>query len=123
MEPFISTCAFREFVKPAGPSVTELNRINYTIQNLKQAANDLEMQIRNCNSMSDPTSRQHLIRQASEIYWGWESIKVTIEQVGSDVLDKQFWLSDCDRGLIQITNMLFRINQSFSDQRYPLERL
>lgn len=119
----MNACAFREFAKSAGPSSTELNRIRYTIKNLNQAHRDIELQIRNTHSMTDPTIKKHLIRQATEIYWGWENIKHTIDRVNDDVMDKEFWLSDCDQGFIQITNMLFHINQSYPDQRYPLGRL
>ena len=123
MDQSLHSFSFREFSNSAGPTSTEICRIRYTIDNLNRNCFDLEQKIRNCLSVNDPLIKRHLIHQATEIFWGWENLKQILNDLNDDVINKHSWISDCDKGLIQITKIMLQINQYFPERLYRQDGL
>ena len=91
------------------------------INPLKKNCSNLEDRIDSIGSITDPVIIQDMLEHATEIYWCWEDLQKMLYKIDGGVIDKYFWIAECEKGLSRITTLTHRLNQYLRPRRYPLD--
>ena len=95
-------------------TVTEVARIQHTIQSLKESEAELGRKVENLGQLENTDIISRDISQHSrEILWGWQQLKRAVERMPNEFFEKTFYLRETDEGINRAESHLYPVDGFF----------